>query len=230
MGIINVHISQTLIRMIQDPTISVMQASRYYTELHKSVTSWMEDPQPLLDDSAVLFHDFVPYRDSLHRTLYETVDVDVEFNTKQALSIALHNIYVCIVRQLEDHLPGGKFHEISEDSTLSYETQSCPKDNVAAERIFDGVDYLKRKSPNMSALAMQGILMWSENKTGKFLDNCSELERERLISKAVKDRKKIQKKYQDKVKSIKVKRRQEVDERKKVQEEKEISLCNHHEH
>lgn len=40
----------------------------------------------------------------------------------------------------------------------------------------------------------------------------------------MKDRKKIQKKYQDKVKSIKVKRRQEVDERKKVQEEKERKL------
>lgn len=139
MGIINVHISQPLIRMIQDPTISVMQASRHYTELHKSVTSWMEDPQPLLDDSAVLFQE-------LHRTLYETVDVDVEFNTKQALSIALHNIYVCIVRQLEDHLLGEQFHEISEDSTISYETQSCPKDNVAAERIA-GVDYLKKKVP-----------------------------------------------------------------------------------
>ena len=74
--------------------------------------------------------------------------------------------------------------------------------NVAAERIFAECNYFKRKSLNMSALAMQGILMWSENKTGKFLQIIVVTWKERDgWSKAVKDRKKIQKKYQDKVKS-----------------------------
>ena len=30
---------------------------------------------------------------------------------------------------------------------MSEELQTCPKDNVAAERVFAGLDYLKRKSP-----------------------------------------------------------------------------------
>ena len=50
------------------------------------------------------------------------------------MSIVLHNTYVCIVRQLEDHLPGGKFHNAG--TTINHETQSCPKDNVAAERVL----------------------------------------------------------------------------------------------
>lgn len=50
------------------------------------------------------------------------------------------------------------------------ETQTCPKDNVAAERVFAGLDYLKRKSANISPLAMQGILLWSLNKTSGYLN------------------------------------------------------------
>ena len=79
----------------------------------------------------------------MHKSLYDSVDDAVEFYSEQAIAIVLHNMYVCIVRQLEDHLPGGKFHNAQD---LRRETSTCPKDNVAAERIFAGLDYLKRKS------------------------------------------------------------------------------------
>ena len=90
---------------------------------------------------------------------------DIEFNTKQAISIILHNMYVCIRRQLEDHLPGGKYRIPGED--LRQATSTCPKDNVAAEHVFAGLDYLNQKSPNMTALAMQGVLLWTQNKTAE---------------------------------------------------------------
>ena len=45
-------------------------------------------------------------------------------------------------------------------STLVDEMSTCPKDNVAAERVFAGLDHLKHKGPNITALAMEGILLW----------------------------------------------------------------------
>ena len=107
---------------------------------------------------------------------------------------------------------------------MSEELQTCPKDNVAAERVFAGLDYLKRKSPNISVLAMQGILLWTQNKTMAFLDNCSDTEKRSMIKKAARNRKIIQKQYQEKVKTIKQQRHKEVDDRKKAQEEKERKL------
>ena len=202
-----------------DSDISVMDTSRYYTDLHDAVKRWMVDPQELLDDSATMFVDFIPIRDDVHRSLYVACDPYVEFNTKQALSIILHNMYVCIKRQLEDHLPGGKYNTAGDD--LRQETATCPKDNVAAERVFDGLDYFKRKSPNMTALAMEGVLFWTQNKTAEYLGSQSPEERKTLINNATRGRKHIVKLYQERIKEIKQQRNQEVDDHKKAREEKE---------
>ena len=98
MGIMNAHITLPLMRMLDDPNISISATSAYYTKLHTctSVQAWMNDPQPLLDNSAIMFDDFVPRKDAMLNALYDTVDEDVEFNTRQALSIALHNMHVCM--------------------------------------------------------------------------------------------------------------------------------------
>ena len=57
----------------------------------------MGDPQPLMDDSPLLFENFVPRRDKLHQAPYNTLSEEIEFDTQQAV---LHNTYVCIVWQL----------------------------------------------------------------------------------------------------------------------------------
>lgn len=49
---------------------------------------------------------------------------------------------------------------------------------------------------------MQGILMWTQIKTIKFLDDCSDIEREQLIKNTAKNRKTIQRKYQEKFKPL----------------------------
>ena len=72
---------------------------------------------------------------------------------------------------------------------------------------------------------MQGILLWTQNKTMAFLDNCSDTEKEALIKKAARNRKIIQKQYQEKVKTIKQQRHKEVDDRKKAQKKKNASCC-----
>ena len=198
MGIINSHVTLPLMRMLDKHEITVMDTSQYYCRLHDCVRTWMIAPEPLLDDSAIMFDDDV------HKSLYNHVDDEITFNTKQAIGIILHNMFVCIVRQLEDHLLGGKYHK--PEGSIIKETRTCPKDNIAAERVFAGLDYLKCKSPNISALAMQGVLLWTTNKTLNFLDACSHNKRNKLVWDAIKNRKRIVQMYQNKIETIKKKK------------------------
>ena len=186
-----------------------MDTANYYTRLHECVRTWMTNPQDLLDDTAIMFDDFAPQKNDIHEALYADVDEDTEFNTRHAVSIILHNLFVCITRQLEDHLPGGKYHKPGDN--VIKETKTCPKDNVAGERVFAGLDYLKRKSPNISALAMQGVLLWSMNKTSTFLNECSPPKRDELVKKAIKSHKNVVKLYQAKIRTIQQHRRETVE-------------------
>ena len=65
------------------------------------------------------------------------------------------------------------------------------------------LDHLKCKSPNMTALAMQGVLLWTMNKT-EYIGAHSEEERKALISKATRSRRQALKLYQDKIRNIKL--------------------------
>lgn len=89
------------------------------------------DPLPLLNDSCLLFKEFTPKWNEWHRALYQPTSEIVEHLKKQALSIVLHNMFVCVSRQLEDILPGGRFHNA--DAQLRADTSTFPKDNLSAE-------------------------------------------------------------------------------------------------
>lgn len=69
MGIINTHITQPIMNMLDTDSISVLQTSDYYTRLHKYVSEWMVNPQLLLNDSALMCEDFVPKKDELREAM-----------------------------------------------------------------------------------------------------------------------------------------------------------------
>ena len=221
MGILCVHISTPLMHMIESRG-HVMDTDRYYTRLHDFVYEQMEDPSDLLNDSAVLYPEYPPKENEVRKGLYSEVNEEVDFYTKQSIIIILHNIFVCIKRQLEDHLPGGKHHNV--DSRVHQETETCPRDNIAAERIFAGLDYLKRSRPNLTVLAMQGILLWSQNKSMEYLDKCSEEEKSKLIKAATKNKRIVMKSYQDKVKEMKKERQEMMSRQQQAKEEKKRKL------
>ena len=108
--------------------------------------------------TAVSFsRNFHPREMNYIRAFYHPTSATIEQLTKQALSIMLHNMFVCVCRQLEDHLPGGRFHIV--DEQLRTDASTCPKDNLSAERMFAGLDYLKRKMPNANTASFEGILL-----------------------------------------------------------------------
>ena len=114
MGMICQHISTPLMKMVESNDIHVIDTDKYYTRLRDKVKDWMNDPSPILNDSALLFPDFPPAKNDVHKSLYAATTESIENHTRQALSILFHNFMVCITRQVVDHLPGGRFHNASD--------------------------------------------------------------------------------------------------------------------
>lgn len=76
----------------------------------------------------------------------------------------------------------------------------------------------------MTALAMQDVLLWTQNKTAEYIDAHSPDDRKRIIQNATKKRRDIVKIYQEKINSIKAERKKEVEHRNKAREAKERQL------
>ncbi|XP_033646385.1 uncharacterized protein LOC117305613 [Asterias rubens] len=109
MGIISQHITTPLMQMVES-NLHVLDTDKFYTRLHQKVQEWMIDPSPLVNDSTILFPEFPPVKNEIHTSLYERTTGNIENLTKQALSVIMHNLHVCISRQVADHLPGGRFY------------------------------------------------------------------------------------------------------------------------
>ena len=66
---------------------------------------------------------------------------------------------------------------------LLVETRSVPNSNVISERDFAKLDRLLREKPNATTLSLEGIILFSNNKTATWLQDKSPKEKE-LFQKA----------------------------------------------
>ena len=78
---------------------------------------------------------------------------------------------------LIDHLPGGEFHSVTDPA----ETLSVPKTNLVPERVLDR---LMSQKPNATHIALESMILFSQNKTSKWFKQKSSEEKERLLQAA----------------------------------------------
>ena len=83
---------------------------------------------------------------------------------------------------VEDDLPGGIYDNPS--ARLLSETKSVPQTNTVSERDFAQLDRLLRKKPNATTLSIEAMILFSNNKTARWLNSKSEEERQQLTQKA----------------------------------------------
>ena len=89
--------------------------------------------------------------------------------------------------------------------------------NTISERDFAKLDRLLREKPNATTLALEGIILFSNNKTARWLREKSTEDREVLFAKA--------RKIGPEFKSLyKLRRKQLLEDRAKVLREKQIAL------
>ena len=115
---------------------------------------------------------------------------------------------------LEDHLPGGVLDKLNQQ--LLEKTKSVPNSNTISEGDFAKLDSLLREKPNATTLALEGIILFSNNKTARWLRKKSTKDREMLFAKA--------RKIGPEFKSISYKESQLLEDQAKVLREKQIAL------
>ncbi|XP_048238950.1 uncharacterized protein LOC125372575 [Haliotis rufescens] len=219
MGILERQITTPLMKLMVKKNITAIDVSYYYTILHSLIKTWSSDPSELLDGSSCLFNNIQPVKDYVYDSLYMNVEEDIQSLTYQALSVGCISFLVVTERMLKDHLPGGRFHCPS--AIIIQETSGVPKHNIATERLFSGLDRLIHKMPNANTIGIEGILLWSLNKSVDYLDSLSPAERERLIGKARSAAPAMLVKYRERKRLIKQKRKEKVNERAEKQAAKE---------
>ena len=129
-------------------------------------------------------------KNDVHKSLYTATDSIKNF-TKQALSIIFHNFMVCISRLLVKL--GIIFLAVDFIMPLIQQTASCPKDNRSGEKIFAGLDYLRRKYCCFRGDSVVGL-----NKTSSHLDDMDHNRREKYLNDARKQRQSFLQPYQRK--------------------------------
>ena len=86
-------------------------------------------------------------------------------------------------RLLIDHLPERKYYSITDTEVIS-EASSVPTTNVSPERDFAILDRLLKQKPNANTIALEAMIMYSQNKTSLWLHNKSEEEKGKLFKAA----------------------------------------------
>ncbi len=113
-----------------------------------------------------------------------------------------------------DHLPGGEFHNVQDPAVIS-ETLSVPKTNVDPERDFVNLDRMLLQKPNARHIALESMILFSQNKTSDWLKKKSPEEKERLLEASRKLTKIHRENFKKRKEEIQTKRLEQLQQRAK---------------
>ena len=211
LGLINKVITGPLWRVIECKDISILDMNKRYLRLLNCLESWSKDASDVVAGEAVLYSDFRPTPDAISDSLGTPSELDS--TVQEILQLVFSALALLVTRLLEDHLPGGVLDMPSEQ--LACETKSVPSSNVISERDFAKLDRLLREKPNATTLSLEGLILFSNNKTARWLQEKSHDEREILFGKARKLAPEFRELY-------KRRRKELLEDRAKVLREKQL--------
>lgn len=139
---------------------------------------------------------------------YDSLTLDI-------LSYLCSTLAAFTTRRLADHLPGGKYHHAPD---LAAETASVPKTNVISERDFAQLDRLIREKPDADTIALEGMILFSNNTTAGWLHSLPCDKQSQLIELARHSASSTRQQFKDRQAAI---REFRLSELKRKQEEKE---------
>ena len=181
LGLVNKVITGPLWRILETPTISILDMNKYFQLLVNRLESWSIDASELLCGEAELYPDFPPTDDDIWYSLIKP-DTGLDFCTQEILQILCHAFSLLLSRLVCDHLQGGVLDEPS--TPFKKQTKSVPKTNTLSERDFAKLDRFLREKPNASTLSLEAIVLFTNNKTAKWLTSKAPDEVTQLFQKA----------------------------------------------
>lgn len=141
---------------------------------------------------------------------------------QQLLQTVFKSVELLARRMLADHLPGGTWEEA--DELTREQTKLVTKTNTVSERDFGKLDRLLREKPNASTLALEAHILFSNNKTAKWLRERSQAEQDNLVKMARSLAPAYKQKFKEPLASIQQQRRQALEMCEHELQRKEQSL------
>ncbi|XP_065893139.1 uncharacterized protein [Dysidea avara] len=177
LGLINKIITGPFWRVVECSDVTILEMNSYFDTLIRKLDTWSQDASILLQGHAELYTDYPPKKDEIWNQLITPTEFD--YVTQEVLEVLCHSFSALLSRLVEDHLPGGTHYAPS--AQLTVETVSVSKSNVVSERDFGKLDRLLREKPNATTLSLEAMVLFSSNKTMKWLNTKSAEEVEHLL-------------------------------------------------
>jgi E1A/CREB-binding protein len=181
LGIIDKLVTGPFWRKLESSTVSIIEMSDVYSKMKVKFDQWGKDALGVLEGEELLFPEFTNCDDEVAQDLQKPSDMDDM--VQEVLELLFKSFSLTTQRLVIDHLPGGEFHTIK-DPAIAEEIKCVPTTNVAPERDFAVLDRLLSEKPNATYIALESLLLFSQNKTSDWLLSKTEQEKERLFSAA----------------------------------------------
>ncbi len=222
LGLIDKHITGPFWRVLESG-VHVLDIPQHYAKLKEFVDKRTESNIGLfMTGEDIPFSRDLVKKDYLWEALVSSSSHDSV--TGHMLLSIFKAFGLLLDRVLTDLLP---VTQAEEDNKLEMhaETSSVPTTNTISERDFAKFDRLLREKPHASTLALEAHILFTNNKTSKWLNRKSMAEKEKLMEEVRKNAPNYHKIHKERISQIeKEHMKQQEDKIKKIQEAERRSL------
>ena len=215
LGLINKLLTGPLWRVLESK-MSILDMNEVYTCMRDQFKVWSEDASSFLEGQTALFDDTtIKHGEILDDLLVENSNNAI---VQELLQVLFKSFYILCERLLVDHLPRGVHDKPSEEKRC--QTQSVPKSNTVSEQDFAQLDRFIREKPNATTIALESLILFSNNKTREWLQQKSDEQKAKIFASARKMAPKLRQQYQARRKAIEQHRAELIKFRKAEREAK----------
>ena len=165
-------------KLFTGPIWRIIEASNHILDLNDEWFNFKQNVEKFSSDASALVDGKIIYpeftnKDLVFDSLFSVQDPELNSLTIEALQIILLNLSIIIERQLSDILPGGHLNENTDGvdgPQLRKESKTVHPTNIISERDFANFDRLKWEKPNANIVALEGLILFSNNKTVNWLN------------------------------------------------------------
>ncbi|VDI62003.1 Hypothetical predicted protein [Mytilus galloprovincialis] len=170
LGIIDKLCTGPLWRQIEESK-HILDLNNVWLNFYNFLDEFSKDSSDLLRGK-VIYLDYT-IKDEVYNSLFLECEKEIDMLTIEALQILCTNFLIIIKLQLGDNLPGGKF---SVDRAENFEnlkniSRNVSTTNIISERDFANLDRLTREKPNANTIAVEGMILFTNNKTLQWFDS-----------------------------------------------------------
>ncbi|XP_060592795.1 uncharacterized protein LOC132747429 [Ruditapes philippinarum] len=214
-GLISRFVTGPLWSLLEDRSVHVFDMNEHYVEFVIFLYEAVDNVDAFMKGETELFN--AVHKDAIYESLIQEWEHDD--HVAVYLNIMLPAMAECAKKMYADHLPGGKWDEVTPDMRLK--AASTQKHNKFAESVFGYLDNLLRKKPNISVLASEAYIMFTANKTEQWIESKTEEEKLVLVNEAIKESQTVKENFTRRKAEIQQKQKEGMAERARMAAEKE---------